>query len=1279
MHPSRAAPLLNRRTASILFLFVLLQSFAAVFAAEDTLAAFDLPAGNAAETLKQFAEQAKREIMFPAETVLGVRTNAIQGKFSPRVALNQMLAETGLAVVEDAKTGAMMVYCATPSAHTGSESQSLPENPKKTMKRKTSISLVMSWLALTLAPDLAAQTAEGNAVSARTLAKYDLNKNGKLDPDELAAMQADNARAANVPVASATAAASDEAVMLSPFEVREANNGYYASNTMSGTRLNTKLGDLASSISVVTKQQMSDFAMLDINDIFNYEASTEGTGNFTDFTVDRNGMVADNILSNPQGANRIRGMGAANIALNNFATSGRVPIDPINIDSVEISRGPNSNIFGLGQGSGTVNLIASTANLSKDTSTVEARVDDLGGYRSSLDLNRTIIKGKLAARGSMVYQHDAYLQKPSGTTTKRLNFMLRYQPFKNTSLRASFQSYELNGTRASTITPRDAISYWKNLGSPSWDPVTSTVTVNGVSTATGTVNPAGFGPATFTDPVLFVDQNGIQLWEIQRAPVATATNGPNNTAGTARLQESQPLPIRTGHPLYSTVAGISDRSLFDYSDINLAGPNNIFDHNDTTTIELEQFLINTDRQKLAVQAGWNREDADRLTRNLVGGISSTGASNYIYVDVNSRLLDGRANPFFGRPYLGVGEPRHFSQPYLRDTFRGQAAYLLDFTDSQSRLRWLGRLNLVGYIEQRLTKSYQYSFRDANIVDNPVYAPAGQPKANQGGVTSPISTRGYYHFYVGDNNGQNVDYAPSNFKDGNYPFNWFNPLANQWVADPATLAEAAIQEGTAGSAASQTLLKTRGGMLQSTLLQDRIVFTFGKRHDSNSSRYQKASVLMPNGYQFDYAAMDGWVGDWATKTGDTTTKGVVARPFKGWPMIDRHLNEGGAAGFVANLLSGMNVYYNKSDSFAPEISAIAITGELLPNPTSNGKDYGFSVNLWGDKLVLRANRYETAQINSRTGIFGTFAQRTLRVDFANYAGNSDAFSLQTQARLWVAAANPGFSSDQVETAVFKIMGMTPEQAAVFVNAGNAGTAAISETQDMVGKGDEIELNFNPDRYWTLKLNVTRSESIDSKIAPHIPGWIVQRMSLWTSIIDPRSNTPWFTTGYPTTTSGTAATFLQNNVVAPIALGQATDGKSRPEIREWRVNSSASLRLARFTEQRWLKNMTVGGSLRWESTGAIGYYGIPVNGDIAAAIQLDPNRPIYDKAHIYADGFASYNTRFFGDRVRARFQLNVKNIQESRAHLQAVGAYPDGTPHTFRIINPRTFIFTTTFDL
>ena len=124
---------------------------------------------------------------------------------------------------------------------------------------------------------------------------------------------------------------------------------------------------------------------------------------------------------------------------------------------------------------------------------------------------------------------------------------------------------------------------------------------------------------------------------------------------------------------------------------------------------------------------------------------------------------------------------------------------------------------------------------------------------------------------------------------------------------------------------------------------------------------------------------------------------------------------------------------------------------------------------------------------------------------------------------------------------------------------------------------------------------------------------------------------------------------------------------------------SYKLAGMFDNKHLKRMTIGGGVRWEDKGAIGYYGIPVNGNIEAATELDPNRPIYDKEHFYFDAFATYTTRIFKDKIRARFQLNVRNIQESKAHLQPVGAYPNGRPHTFRVIDPRTFIFTTTFDL
>jgi outer membrane receptor for ferric coprogen and ferric-rhodotorulic acid len=89
----------------------------------------------------------------------------------------------------------------------------------------------------------------------------------------------------NIPVVTSNPL-TEEVVRLSPFQVNGgADRGYQAFNTLSGTRLNSKLEDLGSSISVITKQQMEDLALLNINDVFRYEASTEGTDNFTTSTA----------------------------------------------------------------------------------------------------------------------------------------------------------------------------------------------------------------------------------------------------------------------------------------------------------------------------------------------------------------------------------------------------------------------------------------------------------------------------------------------------------------------------------------------------------------------------------------------------------------------------------------------------------------------------------------------------------------------------------------------------------------------------------------------------------------------------------------------------------------------------------------------------------------------------------------------------------------------------------------------------------------------------------
>jgi hypothetical protein len=82
--------------------------------------------------------------------------------------------------------------------------------------------------------------------------------------------------------------------------------------------------------------------------------------------------------------------------------------------------------------------------------------------------------------------------------------------------------------------------------------------------------------------------------------------------------------------------------------------------------------------------------------------------------------------------------------------------------------------------------------------------------------------------------------------------------------------------------------------------------------------------------------------------------------------------------------------------------------------------------------------------------------------------------------------------------------------------------------------------------------------------------------------------------------------------------------------------------------------------------------------AQITDLDGNRPVWDKAHYYVDAFINYRTRLFAKKIGTNFQLNVRNLGEN-GRLQPVGAYPDGTPLAYRIIDPQLFIFQVKFDL
>ncbi len=69
--------------------------------------AFSIPAGDALTTLNLFSSAADGKLLYSADAVAGIKTNAVQGDFGPREALEQMLAGTGLEIVQNERSDAL--------------------------------------------------------------------------------------------------------------------------------------------------------------------------------------------------------------------------------------------------------------------------------------------------------------------------------------------------------------------------------------------------------------------------------------------------------------------------------------------------------------------------------------------------------------------------------------------------------------------------------------------------------------------------------------------------------------------------------------------------------------------------------------------------------------------------------------------------------------------------------------------------------------------------------------------------------------------------------------------------------------------------------------------------------------------------------------------------------------------------------------------------------------------------------------------------------------------
>ena len=211
------------------------------------------------------------------------------------------------------------------------------------------------------------------------LAKYDKNHNGVLDPDELAAIAQGE---------------KNSTIVLSPFEVRtDLDHGYQAANAGSGGRVDLPLKLTASATSAFTKEFLEDWNVTDMREAFRYAMNVD-PGNFF-----QGGTPYGEFEFN------FRGVGSSgNYPTRNYFLYYGVS-DSYNSERFEMSRGPNSILFGDGQIGGVATTATKVPRLDRNFYAGTARVDSWGGFRTTADANQKL-GDMTAARINAKYQKN---------------------------------------------------------------------------------------------------------------------------------------------------------------------------------------------------------------------------------------------------------------------------------------------------------------------------------------------------------------------------------------------------------------------------------------------------------------------------------------------------------------------------------------------------------------------------------------------------------------------------------------------------------------------------------------------------------------------------------------------------------------------------------------------------------------------------------------------------------------------------------------------------------
>ena len=690
-----------------------------------------------------------------------------------------------------------------------------------------------------------------------------------------------------------------ETVQLSPFLVStEGDEGYRAANTLSGTRMNASLFHTPAAISVLTKEFLDDIAAENVADMFRFAISTDN-----ERTEQAGGLAqAFDVRTTIRGFTE--SIVTRDYLPNMVQSRGILANDRFNVDRADVSRGPNSILYGASRPGGAFNLTSKRAILNGRQKSATVTFGSYDKLRSEVDFAFPLIRDKLALRTNAVWDDREGWWESEMARQQGLAAAVTYQPFKLTQVRAGFERLRRDQVIGNAFPHADfGYSRWVMAGAPR--------------------APNPLQPGTNPAPTLLRSINTLQVVyapQVRPQPFRLSTTGADMRPDLPGTQApgfwetitggAAPSGGQVDDPFYGQV--IPENAY-------LSGPGRSSSYNYT----LASVFVDQRIGGLNIELGYAYTRYFRAftqpTGNAIGDPNPVLPGAY-FADGDSVIAAGRlpgtllpdiarANPFVGLPYVQSQIiQQHFDQS--SEAFRATVGYEFDFT---KRHRWFGRHSLAG--------SWQ---RDDTLFGN------GQMS----------------EYNLAPNNAQPIDSATNIILRRTY-LDFAAPGGIRGALDPW---EHPIPEGPGMKAGFMwnnsfpwTTTENRSAMvaLQSRFPQDRIVLTAGYRRDRvKVNDATGGAEPLPQSTNLHVTRAYRFVDDTVTRfKGSTRTYGAVVTPL---PWL----------GFT----------YNRSESVFPQGNFKNIYTHVLEPIAGTGHDYSIRFNLFGGRLGASLNQYRAVGAN-----------------------------------------------------------------------------------------------------------------------------------------------------------------------------------------------------------------------------------------------------------------------------------------------------------------------------